>query len=370
MKFVCQSSNLLHEIELANNFSSSKNSLSIASNVLLETSNDKLTIKATDQRLGFTTSINAMTVIPGSTTVFCEKLTQLLKNIPDTEIEIDDSEGSLMIRPADGSDSFQASIKTIEASKYPQLQELEDSFYFSITQRDFFDMIDKTSFAVSSEDDTRHFLTGVYMEKKGDDLVLVATDGKRMAYVCRHFEQEIPDFPSAIIPVRFLNLVKTMGTGEGLLSLGVKEGYIFSRIGNRTVYSTLIGGNYPAYEKVIPRNLEHTCIVKKEDIEKAISFISIFVESKSKRLFADLEENKMKLSAENTEFGESQQIINASYSDESVRMSFNSQLLITPIKKIDSEYISIRFLRPSSAMIFTAEPEKDYLYVLMPMQLS
>ena len=215
MKFVCQSSNLLHEIELANNFSSSKNSLSIASNVLLETANDKLTIKATDQRLGFTTSINAMTVIPGSTTVFCEKLTQLLKNIPDTEIEIDDSEGSLIIRPADGSDSFQASIKTIEASKYPQLQELEDSFYFSIAQRDFFDMIDKTSFAVSSEDDTRHFLTGVYMEKKGDDLVLVATDGKRMAYVCRHFEQEIPDFPSAIIPVRFLNLVKTMGTGEG-----------------------------------------------------------------------------------------------------------------------------------------------------------
>ena len=92
MKFVCQSSNLLHEIELANNFSSSKNSLSIASNVLLETANDKLTIKATDQRLGFTTSINAMTVIPGSTTVFCEKLTQLLKNIPDTEIAIDDSD--------------------------------------------------------------------------------------------------------------------------------------------------------------------------------------------------------------------------------------------------------------------------------------
>ena len=370
MKFVCQSSNLLHEIELANNFSSSKNSLSIASNVLLETANDKLTIKATDQRLGFTTSINAMTVIPGSTTVFCEKLTQLLKNIPDTEIEIDDSEGSLMIRPADGSDSFQASIKTIEASKYPQLQELEDSFYFSITQRDFFDMIDKTSFAVSSEDDTRHFLTGVYMEKKGDDLVLVATDGKRMAYVCRHFEQEIPDFPSAIIPVRFLNLVKTMGTGEGLLSLGVKEGYIFSRIGNRTVYSTLIGGNYPAYEKVIPKGLENVCILKREDAEKAISLISILVESKSKRIYVDLTENLVTFSSENTEFGESKQSLPASYSGQDVKMSFNCQLLLTPIKKIDSDFMKIMFNKPSSAMIFTSEPEKDYLFVLMPMQIQ
>ena len=370
MKFVCQSSSLLREIELANNFSSSKNSLSISSNVLLEISNDTLKIKATDQKLGFSSSISAMTVVPGSTTVFCEKLSQLLKNIPDTEIEIDDSNGNLTIKPADESDSFHAIIKTIEASKYPKLQELDDSCFFSLTQRDFFDMIDKTSFAVSSEDDTRHFLTGVYMEKKDDDLVMVATDGKRMSYVCRHFEQSIPDFPSAIIPVKFLNLIKAIGTGEGLLSIGVKEGYIFGRIGDRVIYSTLIGGNYPSYEKVIPRNLEYTCVVKKEDLEKALSFISIFVESKSKRLFADLGENKMRLSAENNEFGESQQTINASYDGDNVRMSFNSQLISIPIKKIDSEYISIKFLRPSSAMIFTSEPEKDYLFVIMPMQLS
>ena len=199
---------------------------------------------------------------------------------------------------------------------------------------------------------------------------MVATDGKRMSYVCRHFEQSIPDFPSAIIPVKFLNLIKAMGTGEGLLSIGVKEGYIFGRIGDRVIYSTLIGGNYPSYEKVIPRNLEYTCVVKKEDLEKALSFISIFVESKSKRLFADLGENKMRLSAENNEFGESQQTINASYNGDNVRMSFNSQLISIPIKKIDSEYISIKFLRPSSAMIFTSEPEKDYLFVIMPMQLS
>ena len=339
MKFVCQSSSLLREIELANNFSSSKNSLSISSNVLLEISNDTLKIKATDQKLGFSSSISAMTVVPGSTTVFCEKLSQLLKNIPDTEIEIDDSNGNLTIKPADDSDSFHAIIKTIEASKYPKLQELDDSCFFSLTQRDFFDMIDKTSFAVSSEDDTRHFLTGVYMEKKDDDLVMVATDGKRMSYVCRHFEQSIPDFPSAIIPVKFLNLIKAIGTGEGLLSIGVKEGYIFGRIGDRIIYSTLIGGNYPSYEK-------------------------------SKRLFADLGENKMRLSAENNEFGESQQTINASYNGDNVRMSFNSQLISIPIKKIDSEYISIKFLRPSSAMIFTSEPEKDYLFVIMPMQLS
>ena len=369
MKFKCQSSALRAEIEIANSFASSKNSLSISSNVLLEASNDALTIKATDQNMGFTSVIPVSVLVPGSTTVYCDKLSQLFKNIPDTEIEVSEENGNLYIKPADGSKSFIISIKTIEASKYPQLAEIDESLYFSITQRDFFDMIDKTSFAVADED-SRRFLTGVYMEKKDDKVILVATDGKRLAYVGRHFEQNIPDFMPAIIPPKFLSIMKSMGTGEGLLSIGVNEGYIFSEIGNRTIYSVLIQGPYPVYEKVIPKGLDNTCIIKKEDAEKAISLISILVESKSKRIFLDMTENNVILSSENTEFGEGEQSIPASYSGPEVRMSFNCQLLLTPVKKIDSEYLKIMFNKPSSAMIFTSEPEKDYLFVLMPMQIQ
>ena len=369
MKFICQSSVLRAEIELANSFSSSKNSLSISSNVLLEANNDSLTVKATDQKMGFTSAIPVSVLVPGATTVYCEKLSQLLKNITDTEIEVSEESGNLVIKPSDGSDSFIINVKTIEASKFPELTEIDESLYFSLTQRDFFDMIDKTSFAVADED-SRHFLTGVYMEKKGDDLVMVATDGKRLAHVCRHFEQNIPDFIPAIIPTTFLSLMRSIGSGEGLLSVGVKEGYIFAEIGNRSIYSSLIQGPYPAYEKVIPRNLENSCLIKKADAEKAISLISILVESKSKRIFLDLTEGKVTLSSENTDFGESKQSIPASYSGPDVRISFNCQLLLTPIKKIDSEFMKIMFTKPSSAMIFTSEPEKDYLFVLMPMQIQ
>ena len=368
VKFICQSSVLRSEIELANSFSSSKNSLSISSNVLLEAGNDALSIKATDQKMGFSSAISVSVQIPGETTVYCEKLSQLLKNIPDTEIEVSEENGNLVIKPSDGSESFLINIKTIDASKFPELEEIDESLFFSLTQRDFFDMIDKTSFAVADED-SRHFLTGVYMEKKEGNVAMVATDGKRLAYVCRRFEQNIPDFMPAIIPVRFLSLMKSIGSGEGLLSIGIKEGCIFAEIGNRTIYSSLIQGPYPAYEKVIPKNLENSCIIKKEDAEKAISLISILVESKSKRIFIDLSEGRMVLSSENTDFGDSHQAIPVSYSGPDVRMSFNCQLLLAPIKKTDSEYMKIMFNKPSSAMIFTSEPEKDYLFVLMPMQI-
>ena len=156
MKFTCKCSLLRQEIEYASNFASKKNSLSISSNVLLEVSNELLTIKAYDQQMGFISSIPVSVSVPGSTTVFCEKLSNVLKNTEDVDIEVFEDNGILNIRPVDN-ENFSANMKTIEASRFPELESIDDSLFFSVTQRDFIDMIDKTSFAVAGEDN-RHFL--------------------------------------------------------------------------------------------------------------------------------------------------------------------------------------------------------------------
>lgn len=366
MKFTCKCSLLRQEIEYASNFASKKNSLSISSNVLLEVSNELLTIKAYDQQMGFISSIPVSVSVPGSTTVFCEKLSNVLKNTEDVDIEVFEDNGILNIRPVDN-ENFSANMKTIEASRFPELESIDDSLLFSVTQRDFIDMIDKTSFAVAGEDN-RHFLTGVYMENKEDRLVMVATDGKRLACVKRQFEQEIPEFRPCIMSVRFLSMLKSISTGEGVLSLAVKEGLIFSRIGDRTIYSALIAGNYPNYEKVIPKNLEYKCVVRTEDLEKAVSFTSIFVDEKSRRIFVEISNEKIDISGESTDIGDSRQSISCEYSGPDIRITFNSSLLHLPIKKIDSEFMKIMFRSESAALTISPEPDKDYLYVLMPMQ--
>lgn len=369
MKFKCSGKVLRQEIEYANNFSSSKNSLSIISNVLLEASNDILTIKASDNNVGFKSSIPVSVIVPGSTTVFCEKLSAVLKNIPDVDLDITEENGLLNISPSDkGSADFTVNIKTIDASKFPELETVDDDNFFSITQRDYFDMIDKTSFAVA-DNDTRHFLTGVYMEKKDGKLVLVATDGKKLACVRRQFEQDIPDFQPAIIPVRFLNLIKTIGSGEGVFSIAIDEGKMFVKIDSRLIYSSLITGNYPNYEKVIPKNLEHSLVMKTEDIEKAITLISILAENNSKRIFITLHANEMTVSGENTEFGDSKQDLPCEYNGPENTISFNFAVLQNPIKKMGSEMFRLMYTSPLNAMVFTPEPEKDYLFVLMPMQV-
>ena len=345
MKFICSCDSIKQEIEYALNFSSQRNSLAITSNVLLENNNDMLTIKATDQKMGYISSIPVQTVVPGKTTVFCDKLLAILKTLPNTDIEFNEEDRKLTIKPIDGS-HINVNLKTTDSSKYPDLVEVDDSLYFSLTQKDFNDMVDKTSFAVG-EDSTRFFLTGVYIEKKEDKLAMVATDGRRLAFCHRAFEQEIPDFIPVIIPVRFLQLVKSISTNEGVFSLAITPANIFAKIGNRVIYSNLISGNYPNYARVIPKELKYDCKMKVDDMEKAISLISVLVESKSKRIFVDLNPDGVMVSGENNDYGDSKQIIQCEYTGPEAKISFNYNLLLTPIKKIDCEYFKISYNTPS-----------------------
>lgn len=368
MKFICSCESIRQEIEYATNFSAQKNALAIQSNVLLENSNDMLIIKTTDGKVGFTSRIGIQTVVPGKTTVFCDKLLAVLKTMPDGELEFTEENKKLTIRPVGNALNINVNLKTIDASNFPELLSVDESLYFTLTQKDFSDMVDKTSFAVA-DDQNRKCLTGVYLEKKDDKLNMVATDGRRLAFVNRSFEQNIPDFMPAIIPVKFLQLLKSVSANEGIFSLAITPTNVFAQISNRVIYSSLIVDNYPNYERVIPKELKYTCKMKVEDMEKAISLISILVESKSKRIFVDLNTDGVMLSGENNEFGDSKQIIGCEYSGPEAKISFNFNLLLTPIKKIDSEFFKISYNTSTTAMIISPEPEKDYLYVLMPMQV-
>ena len=367
MKFICKCQTLRQEIEYAMSFSTQKNSLSITSNLYLENNGDSLTIKAKERKMSFVSIIDVNTIVPGATTVFCEKLVAVMKNMPDGEIEISEDKGKITIRPTEAGSNININLKTMDASKYPEIQNCNESLYFSLPQKDYSEMIDKTSFAVS-EDNTRYFLTGVYMEKKDEKLVLVATDGRRLAYIARSFEQEIPSFTPIIIPVKFLQAFKTISSSEGLFSIAIDGDTIFAKIGNRTISSSLIGGNYPNYERVIPKNLSYTCKMKVQDLEKAINLNSVFIESKSKRIFVDFNTEGVMVSGEDNDFGDSKQIIPCEYDGPAAKISFNCSLLLPTVKKIESEFLKISYNTPTAAMIFSPEPEKDYLFVLMPMQ--
>ncbi len=367
MKFICPKNTLLKEIILALDFTSQRNTLSIVSNVLLETNNNTLTIKATDQKIGFSTTIEVETIESGTTTVFCDKFLGILRALPDEHIIFEEIGEKLYIHPQNKSIDF--SLRTISADKFPQLESSPSDTYFSMSQKDLFEMIDQTIFAIS-DDETRYFMNGVYVEQTGNTLTMVATDGRRLSLIERTFEKKFENFSPVIIPAKFLSLLKKGGTGEGEISLFITESIIFASFGSQLMYSTLIKGQFPNYRRVIPGLQPNRCNINIQKMNEALKRVSLLVENKAKRIYLDIEDNFITISSEESDFGQAKEIIPCTYTGPSCRLAMNYSYLVSPLKVMQSDAFDLYFTETNKAVTIKPNPEKDYFHIIMPMQID
>jgi DNA polymerase-3 subunit beta len=244
MKFSFDRDALLKEISIAQEIIATKNAISILSNVLLEASAGTLTIKATDIKVNYETRIPVDVHQEGSTTVFCDKFMSIISSLPQGEIEFEQNDIKITIRPITRKARFQ--LKSIASDKYPEFTAPTNLSFFDIPVKEFKEMINQTVFSVSA-DETRYFMNGVFMEKVENKLQLVATDGRRLAFISKEFGVSIPDFKGVIVPPKILNIIHKRASDEGSLSIAVGEKNIFFRFANYEFSSVLIEGQFPNY---------------------------------------------------------------------------------------------------------------------------
>ncbi|HAX18030.1 MAG TPA: DNA polymerase III subunit beta, partial [Actinobacteria bacterium] len=325
MKFTCSKNAILNEISIAQDIISSRNALSILSNVLIEADNNALTIKATDLKVGFETKIPVAVDNPGSTTVYCDKFLGILRAMPDGDITFSVDNQKLDIRSSDNNINFQ--LKIIEAEKFPALKNVSDDSYFSIAQKDFIEMINQTIFAVS-DDETRYFMNGVFLEVQDGKIIMVATDGRRLSLIKKEFESPLDNFESIIIPVKILGLIKKLASGEGEFLLSVSEKTLFIKFDDNKIYSNLIEGQFPNYQRVIPEKQDQVAIISKNDLLSALRRVSVLAEQKSKRVFMKISENRIEIFTEETEIGTAREILSCEYSGPEITMVINYMYLL------------------------------------------
>lgn len=368
MKFTCDKTSLFREIAFAQEVIASKNALSIMSNVYLEATDSKLLIRATDVKVSFETSIPVDDVIPGSLTVFCDKLTGILSSLPDGDLTVEQDDGRVVLKPVARKVRFQ--LKTLSGEKFPELPRAEPELFFEIPAREFKRMIAQTIFSVST-DETRYFMNGVFMEKTPEgSLVMVSTDGRRLAYVKNDLEGSLPDFRPVIIPTKVLGIMNKRLSDEGMISLAITDKSIFFRFNSYQISSVLIEGQFPNYQKVIPQNQKFSFSVKKIDLMEALKRVSIFVEQKSNRTFFTLSEGSLVLSSEESEIGAAREEIPSEYQGEDTTIALNYKYVEEPLRVLDSDTLAVEFSDPSRAITLRPEPRGDYFHIVMPMQID
>lgn len=368
MKFTCEKDVILKEISIAQEIISSKNMLSILSNVLLEADNNTLTIRATDLKVGFETKIPVEVTVPGSTTIFCDKFLGILRSLPSGDIEFEEQENeTFIIRPLFKKIDFR--LKSISSEKYPEIQLDSNSGYFEISQKEIIDMISQTVFAVS-DDETRYFMNGVYLDQNDSNIIMVATDGRRLSLIQNDSADTLPEFPGVIVPPKVLNLVRKLASGEGLIQISITDKNIFINFDNQKISSSLIEGQFPNYQRVIPDSQDQKLTVDKYELIEAIKRVSLLVEQKSRRVYVQLMPGTMILKSEESEMGVAKEEVAIDYDGPEMTIAVNYLYLMDPLRVIASEKVEIEFSEPNKALSVVSNPKENYFHIIMPMQLD
>ncbi len=367
MKFTCEKNAFSREISFAQEIIASKNALSIMSNVLLEAAEGSLVIRATDIKVGFETRIPVDVAEPGSVTVFCDKLSGILSSIPEGDIEFEYDDAKVLVKPHFKKVRFQ--LKTISSEKFPELPAADEGAYFSVPSKDLKEMITQTVFAVS-DDETRYFMNGVFLERTEEGLVMVATDGRRLAFIRKELSSSIPDFKGVIVPPKILSLILKRASDEGPVDLAVTEKNLFARFGNYRISSVLIEGQFPNYQKVIPQSQTYSFVLNRSEAMDALKRVSIFVEQKSRRTFFNLSDGSLAISSEESELGTAKEEIPCRYAGEDALLALNYRYLEDPVRVIKTDEVRVEFTEPNRAITVRPEPPADYFHIIMPMQLE
>lgn len=367
MKFTFDRDAMIKEIAITQEIISNKSPISILSNILLIAENNTLTIKASDASVNFITKLPVDIQEEGTTTIFCDKFMSILSGSPSGEIEFNQQDITVTIKPAAIKGNFK--LKSMASDKFPEIASTEGVQFFEVPAAEFKEMISQTIFSVS-EDKNRYFMTGVYFEKKDDKLIMVATDGRRLSYAEKEIAQNISQFDSSIIPTKVLYSVLKNAPDEGNIFVAVVDKMIFIKFGNYEFSSLLLDGQFPNYKRVIPENQSSNFQVNKKDLESALKRITIMIDKKVARIIFKLKAGELTLISPESDLGTADETIPCQYAGEEITMALNYIYVEEPLKVIPTENITFEFTESMKAVTLRPEPSSNYFHIIMPMNLD
>ncbi|MBU1077187.1 MAG: DNA polymerase III subunit beta, partial [Spirochaetes bacterium] len=248
MKLTITKEKLLKSLQLAEDIITSKNTMSILSNLLLETVGKELKVISTDLETAIKIHVNADIKAEGAITVFAKKFTEVIRELPNDDIEIDvDEEKYIKIRSKNAQVKANFRIIGIPKNDYPVLPEFKKEKTITLPQNVFKDMIRKSIFSVS-KDEIQGTISGVKLELNDGKLRLVATDARRLSLIDYKLDSNF-SIEGVIIPQKVLSELLKILNEEGNIEISIGEKQIYFKIDNIELISRLIDGKFPDYNQ-------------------------------------------------------------------------------------------------------------------------
>jgi len=371
MELVVRKTDLLRELQLFQGIVERKNTIPILANVLMEAKGDEVRLLATDLEVGLRSKCAASVSKCGALTLPAKKFYEIVKALPETDVRIEQDKGGVKV----AADRFDSRMQTLPLEDFPSVPEGSGRGSAVLPSKGLREMIAKTQFAITGED-TRYFLNGALLVLKDDQMSLVATDGHRLALVST--KREVPEAEKGAEPVRIilpkktlLELARLLTEGDNDVRYERGENHLFFDIGGRVLISRMIEGQFPAYERVIPKSNDKRAEIERERITSAIRRVALLSNERSRAVKLQLEEDRAQVSSQSPEFGEAREEIPVDYKGPTLQICFNAQYVLDFLAVVETDSIALELKDEVSQAVMRplGASEYDYTYVVMPMRI-
>jgi DNA polymerase-3 subunit beta len=364
MKLAVTKEALLEGLQRTQNVVSNRPTLPILTNALLEADEEGLWITTTDLEVGIRCRVEARIEKTGSTTLPARKLVSIIRELPSSEIILEvDSKNAASIRC--GASFFK--IFGLPKEEFPAFPAFEEPKSLKIRQSELKDGLRKTSYAISS-DEARYVLNGILFSLKDNKLMLVATDGRRLAL----FDSDL-EFPESherdfILPTKAVTELQRLLSEDGEVEISSSENLVSFELNGARLVSKLVEGNYPNYRQVIPGEAKERIALEREAFHNCVRRVSILSSDKTSSVRLNFTKNNLDITANTPEVGEAKESMSINYKGRDISIAFNPEFLMDPLRNLPNDEVFLELIDEMSPGVIKIQT--PFLYVIMPMRVS
>jgi DNA polymerase III subunit beta len=371
MQFVVKRDILLKSLNFVQGVVEKKNTLPILSNVLLQLKDNKLSIIATDLDIIFYDEISDVKIVnEGSTTTSAAILYDILRKISsNSDLNFNlKSENKLSLK----SENSDFNLLCLPTDNFPSFADEFEGQEITLNNNRFLRLLNKTRISISN-DDTRHYLNGVFLhltEANGRNFLTgVATDSHRLSSSSLEIENS-SDFNSLILPRKAVfQLCALLAETSDQLTMQVSENKIKFSFGKMKLISKVIDGKFPDYKKVVPTTNDKTLTVSSKDFINSIERVASVSLDRKEGVKLVINRDNVQLSVNSANSGEGNEKIKAEFSSEELNISFNSKYLIDIASEVEDRNLKMNLKDSVSPVLIEDSSDKNSYYVIMPMKI-
>lgn len=369
MKFIVDKEAFFNGLKIVERATVAKGLQPVLANILIESvSADTLKLTATNFDLTVVTTINAQVLTEGRITLPAKKLSDIISRLGNAPINFEIDDNSIAIVTS-GKSKFD--IIGISGSEFPVVaDEAEVSETIEIEMKPFVTCAKMTNFAAAGYE-TNNLLSGVICSINENILEMASTDGNRLARAKEFVKNDDNKEFAMIVPSRVLSefIKMTAYVEEESIIISKDKSRIIFQTGSTKLISRLMEGQYPKYNQLIPTSFAKQALVNRDKLISALEIVSTMINEKTSIVKFEFTDGVLKMNADGSDAGASEDKIEISYSGEDMQIAFNYKYLLEFLKIAEVEEVLIQMNTNLTAAVIRPKSEEDYLYLIMPVQI-